>query len=263
MDCARLRSLLDEYLDRELDPEASIGIAEHLRACDDCSRAVAARSALGTAIRKDAAYYRAPPALASRIRAQVAQTTARTAPKSSTRRFNPLEWRRWLSLGAAVAATVVATSFATLQLAGTDRDETLVAQLISGRSRSIVTGHEIDVASSDQHTVKPWLSSKLDFSPNVTDLAAAGFPLRGGRLDYLNDRPVAVLVYGHRQHLIDLFIWPEETTADKAPSRTFSKRGMNVLHWTAAGMTYWAVSDITKADLEEFADRYASATKSP
>ena len=262
MDCARLRSLLDEYLDRELDPEASMSIAEHLRACDDCSRVVAARSALGTAIKKEAAYYRAPPALANRIRAQIAQTTTRTAAKSTTRRFNPLEWRRWLPLGAAVAATVVVTSFATLQLAGIDRDETVVAQLISGHSRSIVTGHEIDVASSDQHTVKPWLSSKLDFSPGVTDLAAAGFPLRGGRLDYLNDRPVAVLVYGHRQHVIDLFIWPEDIEA-KATSRSFSKRGINVLHWTAAGMTYWAVSDVAKADLQEFAERYASATKSP
>jgi anti-sigma factor RsiW len=263
MDCARLRSLLDEYLDRELEPGASMSIAEHLRACDDCSRAVAARSALGTAIKKEAAYYRAPPALANRIRAQVVQTTTRTAAKPTTRRFNPLEWRRWLPLGAAVAATVVATSFATLQLAGMDRDETVVAQLISGHSRSIVTGHEIDVASSDQHTVKPWLSSKLDFSPGVTDLAAAGFPLQGGRLDYMNDRPVAVLVYGHRQHVIDLFIWPEDTAADKAPSRSFSKRGMNVLHWTASGMTYWAVSDVGKTDLQEFADRYASATKSP
>ena len=262
MDCARLRSLLDEYLDRELDPEASMSIAEHLRACDDCSRVVTARSALGTAIKKEGAYYRAPPALANRIRAQIAQTTTRTAAKSTTRRFNPLEWRRWLPLGAAVAATVVVTSFATLQLAGIDRDETVVAQLISGHSRSIVTGHEIDVASSDQHTVKPWLSSKLDFSPGVTDLAAAGFPLRGGRLDYLNDRPVAVLVYGHRQHVIDLFIWPEDIEA-KATSRSFSKRGINVLHWTAAGMTYWAVSDVAKADLQEFAERYASATKSP
>jgi anti-sigma factor RsiW len=263
MDCARLRSLLDEYVDRQLDQETSMSIAEHLRACDACSRAVAARSALGATIRKDAGYYRASPALASRIRAQVAQTTPRATAKLPKRGFNPLEWRGWLPLGAAVAATVLVTSFATLQLAGTDRDEALVAQLISGRSRSIVTGHEIDVASSDQHTVKPWLSSKLDFSPNVTDLAAAGFPLRGGRLDYMNDRPVAVLVYGRRQHLIDLFIWPEDTAADKAPPRTFSKRGLNVLHWTAAGMTYWAVSDVAEADLQEFAERYVKATKSP
>jgi anti-sigma factor RsiW len=121
----------------------------------------------------------------------------------------------------------------------------------------------MDVASSDLHTVKAWLCSKLDFSPGVTDVAAAGFPLQGGRLDYMNDRPVAVLVYGHRQHVIDLFIWPEDTAADKAPSRSFSKRGMNVLHWTASGMTYWAVSDVGKTDLQEFAERYASATKSP
>jgi anti-sigma factor RsiW len=261
MDCARVRSLVDAYLDRELEPDVSSSIARHLRACGDCSGSVAARSAIGAAIKKDASYYRASPALGNRIRAQIAQTTRHAAEKPRRRLFNLPQWGRWLPLGGAFAAAVLATSFATLQLTSVPRDEALLAQLISSHSRSIVTGHQIDVASSDQHTVKPWLSSKLDFSPDVVDLAAAGFPLRGGRLDYMNNRPVAVLVYGHRQHFIDLFIWPEDTTTDKALSHTFSKRGLNVLHWTAAGMTYWAVSDINKEDLQEFAKRYVAADK--
>jgi anti-sigma factor RsiW len=135
----------------------------------------------------------------------------------------------------------------------------IAEQVINGHSRAVLTSHQIDVASSDQHTVKPWLSSKLDFSPAVTDLTTAGFPLRGARLDYVDNRPVAVLVYGHRQHVIDLFIWPDDGAPDRSRTRSFSKRGLNVLHWSAAGMTHWAVSDLNSADLEAFADRYASA----
>jgi anti-sigma factor RsiW len=287
MDCAHLRILVDRYLDREIDPDASMSIARHLGVCADCSRTVSARSSMRTAIKKDAGYYRARPALADRIRLQVGGTTRQAAPAVPRGRFKLPEWRRWLHvtratrraaptlprrgfklpesrrwlpMGAAVAATVLATNFATFQLASVRGDEMLVAQLISSRSRSIVTGHPIDVASSDQHTVKPWLSSKLDFSPSVTDLSEAGFPLRGGRLEYLNDRLVAVLVYEHGQHLIDLFVWPADSV-DKASSRTLSKRGVNVLHWTTGGMTYWAVSDVPRKDLQEFAERYASVTR--
>jgi anti-sigma factor RsiW len=147
----------------------------------------------------------------------------------------------------------------TLQLAGIPEDQKIVEQILSGHSRAVLTSHEIDVASSDQHTVKPWLSSRLDFSPMVTDLTTSGFPLRGGRLDYVNHRPVAVLVYAHRQHVIDLFIWPDEAAPDTSRSRGFARRGLNVLQWSAGGMTYWAVSDLNSADLAAFAERYASA----
>jgi len=259
MDCARIENLLDGYLDRELDRDVVTTVERHLKVCGDCSRSFAERSSIATAIRKDATYHPAPAALAKRIRAQIAQTTTHRAEKPRERHFKFSEWGRWFQLGGAFATTVLATTLVTLQLTRVPADETIANELLSGHSRSIVTGHQIDVVSSDQHTVKPWLSSKLDFSPAVTDLTASGFPLRGGRLDYVNNRPVAVLVYGHRQHLIDLFIWPEDAAADKGVSRTFSKRGVNVLHWTAAGMTYWAVSDINNADLEVFAERYASA----
>ncbi|MDT7811526.1 MAG: hypothetical protein QOJ42_1442, partial [Acidobacteriaceae bacterium] len=168
-------------------------------------------------------------------------------------------WSRWFQLGGAVAAAVVVTTVATLQLTSVPDDQRIAEQVLSGHSRSLLTSHQIDVASSDQHTVKPWLSSKLDFSPTVTDLTTSGFPLRGGRLDYVDNRPVAVLVYGHRQHVIDLFIWPDEAVSDASRTRVFSKRGLNLRHWAVAGMTYWAVSDINTADLEAFAEHYASA----
>ena len=258
MDCTNARSLLDGYLDHELDRKLSTKLEEHLDACDDCSRTVAARASLGTMLKKEASYYPAGPALASRIRAGIRQTTAQREGRLRKPRFKLLDWNRWLPLGGAVVAGALVASVATLQVASAPQDDALVAQLINGRSRSIVTGHQIDVASSDQHTVKPWLSSKLDFSPNVIDLAASGFPLRGGRLDYVNNRAVAVLVYGHHEHLIDLYIWPEDTARDSAASRALSRRGVNVLHWTAGGMTHWAVSDINEADLKEFEKHYTS-----
>jgi anti-sigma factor RsiW len=106
--------------------------------------------------------------------------------------------------------------------------------------------------------VKPWLSSKLDFSPPVPDLASAGFPLAGGRLDYLENRPVAALVYRDRQHVINLFVWPDAKSG-RVPPAALSKHGYNVLRWTDAGMTFWAVSDVNAAELKTFAEAYASA----
>ena len=130
--------------------------------------------------------------------------------------------------------------------------------MVAGHARSIVTEHLIDVASSDRHTVKPWLSAKLDFSPNVVDLANAGFPLAGGRVDYIDNRPVAALVYRARQHVIDLFIWPQEKAAD-APIRERAAKGYNILRWSEGGMAYWAVSDVGADDLKSFVDAYKRA----
>ncbi|HEY0336719.1 MAG TPA: anti-sigma factor [Burkholderiales bacterium] len=259
MDCARIEKLLDTYLDRELDRQSVMSVEEHLKGCGECGRKLDARSALSARIRKEATYYPAPAALASRIRAHVDGAAPAHKDKSRQPRFGLPDWGRWFQLGGAVAAAVVVTTIATLQLTGTPDDQRVVDQVLSGHSRSVLTSHQIDVASSDQHAVKPWLSSKLDFSPAVTDLTTSGFPLRGGRVDYVDNRPVAVLVYGHRQHVIDLFIWPADAAADTRRSRSYSKRGLNVLHWTAGGMTYWAVSDVNAADLEAFAEHYASA----
>jgi anti-sigma factor (TIGR02949 family) len=257
MNCTETRSRLHAYLDRELDLEGALAVERHLAACGDCRAAFESQSALRTGIRRHARYHPAPAGLAARVRAELERQS--TGP---ARRGWPLRWPRlgqWLPLGAAVAATAVLSWTAALQYASGPSDERLAEQVIAGHARAVLTAHRVDVASSDRHTVKPWLSSKLDFSPAVVDLANAGFPLDGGRLDYLDGRPVATLCYRRAQHTIDLFIWPQAKSGGDAPLRTFAAKGYNVARWREAGMAYWAVSDVNDADLRAFVEAYAAA----
>ena len=120
-------------------------------------------------------------------------------------------------------------------------------------------GHLEDVASSDRHTVKPWFDGRLDFAPPVKDFAAEGFPLRGGRLDYLAGRPVAALVYQRDKHIIDLFVWPANGNPSQPPD-TAQRQGYNVVHWTEDGMVFWAVSDVEIGQLREFAERWRGSS---
>ena len=250
MDCTEIRSRLHPYLDRELDLQSALAIERHLASCAACQAIFTRQAALQAGVRKHAEYYGAPPALAERVRRQLGAQSPRPRRR--------LRLAQWLPLGAAVAATALLTWTAALQYASVSADERIAEQVITGHARSVLTNHLIDVASSDQHTVKPWLSAKLDFSPTVVDLADAGFPLAGGRLDYLDNRPVAALVYRYRQHVIDLFVWPQEKPAD-APLRETSSKGYNVLHWSEGGMAFWAVSDVNSAEMKTFVEAYARA----
>src|SRR6059058_997114 len=164
--------------------------------------------------------------------------------------FFEMPWN-WLALAAAIvlAAIIGATLLPQLRKPGVD--QFLATQLIASHVRSLMADHLTDVASSDQHTVKPWLDAKLDFAPAVVDLSEKGFPLIGGRLDYLDNRPVAALIYQRRKHFLNLFVWPAGSDAARS-TKTMTRQGYQLSHWIHSDLNYWAVSDINEKELQEF-----------
>ncbi len=162
---------------------------------------------------------------------------------------------QWLAL----AATLLLVALGSWRLGrGSAAGDALADQLLAAHLRSLMPGHLTDVLSSDQHTVKPWFNGRLDFSPPVYDFAGRGYPLQGGRLDYVDGRTVAVLVYGRRQHLINVFLWPEAGADGRARTER-TRRGYHLLETRAAGYSRWVVSDLGQAELAEFAALLAGA----
>jgi anti-sigma factor RsiW len=246
VDCRQTQNLIDGYLDGELDLVRHLEIERHIADCPACREIFANRRALSGALRAHATYHAAPATMAARVRAALNQAAE---PPPAT--FKPLS-PRWLSLAASVAFAAFLGAGVTYWVAQPSPDEWLAREAVAGHVRSLmVAGRSTDVSSSDQHTVKPWFNGKLDFSPPVLDLTGEGFTLVGGRLDYLASHPVAALVYRHRQHVINLFIWPGTDSADR-PLQTRSHQGYQVMHWTQAGMIYWTVSDLNPANLQTF-----------
>jgi anti-sigma factor RsiW len=158
--------------------------------------------------------------------------------------------KRW-AVGATIVALGVTAALIMTLLKRPSGSQLLAEEAVASHIRSLMADHLTDVASSDQHTVKPWFNGKLDFAPVVKDLTTQGFPLTGGRLDYLNNRRVAALLYKRGEHTINLFEWPSAEPDSNVT--TLGLKGYNVLHWTQAGISYWAVSDLNAAELADFA----------
>jgi len=248
MRCDEVLESLSAFQDDELDPLRSREIGQHLEGCVDCIDALDRMKELGGRLRAEAPYYPASDSLRARV-AQAAWSGA-SGGRVVGRRMGFVV-PRWI--GAAAALLVVmggAWIFASLQRgAGLGSTE---AEVVSSHIRSLMASHLTDVASTDQHTVKPWFNGKLDFSPPVTDLSASGYPLIGGRLDYVQGRPVAALVYQRRKHWINVFTWPDERAANsEAPART--RQGYHVIRETHDGTVYWIVSDLNPNELFVFA----------
>jgi anti-sigma factor RsiW len=243
LNCETARTLTHPYIDGELDLTQSLEIEGHLAECAACNHAYQSQQVLRQALSAGPLYYRAPAGLHKRVMTTVRQENRSTAPRSLP--------RSWLGVAAAlVLIAVIGWGLTRNQALSTQRD--LVAdEVLSSSMRSLIAGPLIDIQSSDQHTVKPWFAGKLDFSPSVPDFAGQGFPLAGGRLDYVDNRPVAALVYRHQQHVINLYTWP--TPGSTNPSVQEQKRqGYQLFGWTQDGMTCWAVSDMDAGELRQF-----------
>ena len=248
MNCSR--DLIEAYMDEELDPGLRATVEEHLSSCSACSEAHSRFREQRASLRSTAPYYTAPAELQQSVR----EALQREAAKETAAMARNTPWR-WLAIAATILLAI-SVSWNVRRLQPRTAENDLVAQnILSDHIRSLIGTHLLDVPSSDQHTVKPWFNGKLDFSPQVKDFASQGFPLIGGRLDYLTDRTVAALVYRRRQHVINLFTWPSDSSP--VTESHFSRNGYNVVHWTYGAMTCWAVSDITTTELEQFKDLYA------
>ena len=236
--CAGMRLLIQAGTDGELSAADAAGVAAHLEQCDTCAETERQLLALSTRLRREAPRYTAPPALRAAVQTRIA-----AAAPPPPRGLPHLRMAASFGAGMALAAAVL--------LAVLGPRDGVADLVVAGHIRALQPGHLTDVASGDQHAVKPWFDGRLDFAPPVKDLASAGFPLIGGRLDYLGGRAVAALAYQRRQHVIDLFIWPQPGAAHDAVAD--ERTGYNVLRWRRDGMALWAVSNIGPAELAEFA----------
>src|SRR5262249_52820352 len=240
MNCAQSRPLLGAHLDNELDVRTSLELEAHLRDCAACRAGLAELGALGEAARAHLTRFAPAPAFEARLATAVGDPARRR--------------RAWLaSAGAALAIAAVLLVF--LRTGGPDRR--LTDEIIDAHTRSLLVDHVTDVQSSDQHAVKPWFNGKVPFGVPVADFAAAGFPLAGGRLDYVGGREVAALVYRRRNHVINAFLRPE---AGHARPQEIAARGYAVLHFAPAGLAWWLVSDASPADLRELEGLLAGLT---
>ena len=245
MDHIEVQTLIDAYVDDELDLLTSLAIERHLQDCgESCPTLYQRRLHLRTALKAESLYFRPSTDFRTRIQASLPQT--QTTALISQRRG------MWVGLAAGLVVVLLGLGIFGLArgFALATADVGLSQQVVASHLRSLMAGHLTDVASSDQHTVKPWFDGKLDFAPTVIDLADQGFPLIGGRLDFLDNRPVAALIYQYEKHVINLFIWP--STRQSEAIQTLSQDGYSVIYWTQSNMNYWAVSDLESSKLDAF-----------
>jgi anti-sigma factor RsiW len=240
------KRLLDAYADGELELVSSLAVEQHLGICDDCARVLTNLRTVHAALNEAAPYYEAPATLEGRIRAAI-----RDSNRMETRRGFAVRNYSWAS--AAIAAVLLITIVIVSVHSLVPRAVDLTArEVVDDHLRPLAANHLTDVLSSNQHTVKPWFDGRLHFTPPVIDLTAQGFPLLGGRLDYLDDLPVAAVVYRRREHVINLFVAPAKNAANTQPLSQV-RDGYNIVHWTKAGMSYWAVSSVSGIELKKFA----------
>src|SRR5262245_22059267 len=239
MDHEQIREMLHPYVDGELDLLTARETEQHLRNCADCRAVEQAVRALRETVANSQPAYRVPSRLRKNVRAALRR-------EAKTRIFSP-----WVVFAAGAACALIVLAAVLFQTTRVSRNNSLVNEVVANHVRSLLATHLVDVASSDQHTVKPWFDGKIDFAPDVHDFATSGFPLAGGRLDYLDGKTVVALVYQRNKHPINIFITPVSGVGDSAPVLT-TRRGYNIFSWSRRDMRYWAISDLNETELRQF-----------
>lgn len=255
MRCAEYRELLSALVDDELPIEEAADVRAHLAACEDCAREHGALAATSRRIKEGLVRHQAPDVLKARIRSMLSQPDAFSPVVEPPPAARP-RWTTLLAAGVVIAAASSALTFGALRRTGPASDT--AGALLDSHIRSLMPGHLIDVASTNQHTVKPWFNGRLDLSPTVPNLDSAGFPLLGGRLDYLQGRAVAVVVYGRRQHVINVYSWPAGRSLSPRTGAV-DEKGYHLIEWQTGDVDFWAVSDLNRAELQQFVSLFRTA----
>ena len=245
MQCEEARPRLDAYVDDELTEAERAELRDHLADCVDCGPEAAALPRLRDEIRRTVPAYRAPEIVRSQIRFALRREAAAMGAPGAFRGPG------WLAYAASILLAVAVGSGGTFLALGERQDDRVASEVIDSHLRSLLGTHLTDVASSDQHTVKPWFNGRLSFSPPVYDLAARGYPLLGGRLDFVGGQAAAALVYGRRQHMINVFVWP--LSEPRVGASESESHGYHTIHWNTAEYSYWIASDLGLPELRAFA----------
>jgi anti-sigma factor RsiW len=248
--CAETEILLHALLDDELDAGHARDVEAHVGGCPRCAAQLRAYREMQQAISAAQLRYTAPMSLRRRIEMAL--------PSAPPRAANRRAVLKGFAMGT-VLSTAIAASLAVVVIR-TDQDQRLLDDVITAHVRSLQGEHLTDVQTSDQHTVKPWFNGKVDVAPPVLDLTAQGFRLIGGRLDYIDGRAVASVVYRRRQHVINLFVTQGAGSERHAANETM--QGFNIRRWTAQGLEFFAVSDVNAEELQEFVNKFDAALHS-
>jgi anti-sigma factor RsiW len=249
MNCEEAEVLLHALIDGELDAGHAREVEAHIAGCPNCAARLREFTEMRQAMNPATLRYAAPPSLRSRIEDKLPAPQAAASRRSVIKGF---------AFGA--TASALAASGVLVMVMRKDDERRVLGDVVSAHLRSLQANHLADVASSDQHTVKPWFNGRLDVAPPVVDLTALGFTLIGGRLDYVDAKPVAAIVYRRRVHVINLFCAPSPGAATRRAAME-SLQGFNVRRWTENGLNLWAVSDINADELSEFGDKFEAAVR--
>lgn len=244
MRCELATTLLHGYFDRELNPPRAAEFERHVSHCNECATELVDLDLLSATVHLARVYASAPASLRRRVRADLS-TVAVTPPAAS----KPLVWH-WLAAVAALLLLASVGSRMNRNLRSDDYKGEFAEEIVEAHTASLRPGSLIGITSNDAHVVKGWFDGKARFAVPVRDLSSAGFELHGGRMDLIEGRTIAVLVYMHKGHLMDVFIWPTRER-DTAP-RDGSRQGFQWVDWRKGKMEFCAVSDVDPTDLKEF-----------